>query len=101
MANENQQPSSDVEGRLASLEKQMAALQNSSTISYNIDKSFVGRGFMKVSKPPVFFIGADQGSWINGQTGLGMAFPSYMGIIDEGPLAGLWIPLYVPPRAIT
>lgn len=102
------QNNQQLEQRVAQLEKQLAALQNSSTIPYNIDKSFVGRGYAKVSKPVVVVVGEDQGNWLNNVINLSgdpetifvTQFPSAFGIVTEGEMAGYWIPLYVPPRII-
>ncbi len=89
-----------LEARIEALEKQLASLNNSSTISYGVDRAFIGRGYLKTTGAPIYLIGADQGSWLNGQTGSGMAFPSAFGVITEGNLAGFWVPLYIPPRAV-
>jgi len=45
----------NLEKRIQALEQQMAQFQNSSTISYNVEKSFQGRGFVTtgpMGKPP-------------------------------------------------
>lgn len=42
---------SQLESRVAALEKQIAALSESSTIPLNIDTAFMGRGFLKTKAP--------------------------------------------------
>lgn len=96
----------NLENRIAALEKQMADLQNSNTIPYTVDKSFLGRGFTKVTQPVFYVNGLDQGTWLNNtinltgdpQTIMVTAFPTYFARVTEGAMAGLLIPLYVPPR---
>lgn len=44
-----EQTNQQLEMRIAELEKQLQQLQNGSTIPYNIDNSFMARGFLKTS----------------------------------------------------
>lgn len=46
-----EQTNQQLEMRIAELEKQLQQLQNGSTIPYNIDNSFMARGFLKTSVP--------------------------------------------------
>lgn len=89
-----------LEQRIIGLENQLKELQNFNTIPYTIDKSFLGRGFLKAKAPAIFVIGADQGAWLNQGGGL-VAFPTAFAIIAEGEFNGFWIPLYQPPNQVT
>lgn len=99
-----------LENRIAVLEKFMASLQQVDTIPYEVDKSFVARGYIKSSKPPIpLGSGLDQGAWINRVISLSgdpqqimtTQYPEFFGQITEGQFQGLWIPLYQPPFNFT
>jgi len=87
--------------RIEELEKKLSSLENSSTIPYGVEKSLVGRRFLKAGGSPIYLVGADQGSWLNTGGGSAMAFPSAFIPLSEGDFTGLWIPLYIPPSQVT
>ena len=51
-----------LEKRVVELEKQLLALQQSSTIPYTIDNSFMGRGFLKTTP-----VGTPGGLWFENE----------------------------------
>ncbi len=80
-----------LENRITELEKQIQLLQNSNTIPTNIDKSFMGRGFLKTTKPEI-----PDGSDTNAGfvVGINAAIPfTYLRVLNiEGQ--NFWVPLY-------
>ncbi len=97
-----------MQSQILELQKRLDALENTQSIPINVDKSFVGRGFLKSSQAPFFVIGADAGSWLRmvasvdggaGGTVDVPAYPQWFLEFTEGPLAGLLLPLYVKPKS--
>lgn len=100
MPETNAQENQDLRKRVEELEKKYNMLLQSSSIPYELDKSLSGRGFVKINKPPIYLVGADQGAWLNTGAGSDMAYPPAFWELTEGALAGFWVPLYIPPRQV-
>ncbi len=102
----------NLQRQIDALKKTVSDLESSNTIPLNIDKSFMGRGFLKSNQTPFIIVsGEDAGAWLNrsmvvpvvGGMGGSVSFndvnyPQWFLEFPEGPLAGLLMPLYVKPR---
>lgn len=107
--NATQRKIETLEKQVQELTNRLNALNQSSTIPYPVDHAWLGRGYLKTNGSPNILInGEDQGNWINRTIPLSggaediytTQFPSAFGTILEGPMAGYWVPLYIPPRII-